>query len=321
MAARCRAAPPSPSSTSRNAYVLVGRERTLTRGKLREAVLAIKVERKLEKREILERYLNTIYFGRGAYGVEAASRIKFGQGRGRRRATRGGVPRRADPSAPVRRRAPRSRNAKKPSRRQHRSLQGDAPRRLHLAGGPGRGRGASRSTPTHTNQKKDEPRVVGESKRAPTTSSSTCGGSSPWPVRRRRGQHRWAAGQDDAGPPRPEARLLRRGVRLPRAGGVSRPARSSPSMTTGRHQGHGRRARTSTSRRSTSPSGATAAGRGRHAGSTFKPFLLAAAVRRGLHGRVGLRRSVQDRAPEGQRREGLGTSRNYENEDYGSTST
>ena len=52
-------------------------ERTVLR-KIREAVLAIKVERKLDKREILERYLNTIYFGRGAYGVEAASRAYFG---------------------------------------------------------------------------------------------------------------------------------------------------------------------------------------------------------------------------------------------------
>jgi penicillin-binding protein 1A len=60
----------------KNTYV--GQERTIYR-KLREAVLAIKVERKLSKDEILERYLNTIYFGRGAYGVEAASRAYFGK--------------------------------------------------------------------------------------------------------------------------------------------------------------------------------------------------------------------------------------------------
>ncbi|MEO6121577.1 MAG: transglycosylase domain-containing protein [Acidimicrobiales bacterium] len=52
-------------------------ERTVVR-KLKEAVLAIKTERKLDKREILERYLNTIYFGRGAYGVQAAARAYFG---------------------------------------------------------------------------------------------------------------------------------------------------------------------------------------------------------------------------------------------------
>lgn len=52
-------------------------ERTLDR-KLREAVLAVKLEQRLDKREILTRYLNQVYFGRGAYGVEAASRAYFG---------------------------------------------------------------------------------------------------------------------------------------------------------------------------------------------------------------------------------------------------
>ena len=45
-------------------------ERSITR-KLKEAVLAVKLERELDKKQILERYLNTIYFGRGAYGVGA----------------------------------------------------------------------------------------------------------------------------------------------------------------------------------------------------------------------------------------------------------
>jgi penicillin-binding protein 1A len=54
----------------------VGDERSLAR-KLKEAVLAVKLERKLSKREILERYLNTIYLGRGAYGVQAASKAYF----------------------------------------------------------------------------------------------------------------------------------------------------------------------------------------------------------------------------------------------------
>lgn len=57
--------------------VYLDSERTLTR-KLREAVMAIKLERRYSKAEILERYLNTIYFGRGAYGVEAAARAYFG---------------------------------------------------------------------------------------------------------------------------------------------------------------------------------------------------------------------------------------------------
>lgn len=47
--------------------------------KVEESVLAIKVERKLSKDEILELYLNQIYYGSGAYGVEAASRTYFGK--------------------------------------------------------------------------------------------------------------------------------------------------------------------------------------------------------------------------------------------------
>lgn len=53
-------------------------ERSITR-KIKEAVLAVKLERELDKQEILGRYLNTIYFGRGAYGVGAASRAYFGK--------------------------------------------------------------------------------------------------------------------------------------------------------------------------------------------------------------------------------------------------
>ena len=52
-------------------------EQTFTR-KIKEAVMAIKLEQELPKEEILTRYLNTVYFGRGAYGVQAASRAWFG---------------------------------------------------------------------------------------------------------------------------------------------------------------------------------------------------------------------------------------------------
>lgn len=51
-------------------------ERTVAR-KLKEAAIAIKVERAYTKDQILERYLNTVYFGRGAYGVQAAARAYF----------------------------------------------------------------------------------------------------------------------------------------------------------------------------------------------------------------------------------------------------
>jgi penicillin-binding protein 1A len=61
--------------------VFLSPERSLDR-KLREAVLAVKLEQQLDKREILNRYLNQVYFGRGAYGVEAAAREYFGVGVG-----------------------------------------------------------------------------------------------------------------------------------------------------------------------------------------------------------------------------------------------
>src|SRR4051795_1388097 len=46
--------------------------------KLREAALAYHLERKWSKEKILTQYLNTVYFGNGAYGVEAAARTYFG---------------------------------------------------------------------------------------------------------------------------------------------------------------------------------------------------------------------------------------------------
>ncbi|WP_407177559.1 transglycosylase domain-containing protein [Bradyrhizobium sp. STM 3562] len=53
-------------------------ERTLTR-KLQEAELALWLERKYSKNELLELYLNRVYFGSGAYGVEAAAQRYFGK--------------------------------------------------------------------------------------------------------------------------------------------------------------------------------------------------------------------------------------------------
>lgn len=50
--------------------------RTVMR-KIREAALAVKLERRFSKNEILEFYLNSIYFGRGAYGIEAAATAYF----------------------------------------------------------------------------------------------------------------------------------------------------------------------------------------------------------------------------------------------------
>lgn len=47
--------------------------------KIREAMIAARLEQRYSKREILEAYLNTVYFGEGYYGVEAASRGYFGR--------------------------------------------------------------------------------------------------------------------------------------------------------------------------------------------------------------------------------------------------
>src|SRR5467141_1091884 len=47
--------------------------------KMKEAALALELERRYSKDRILEMYLNQVYFGNGAYGVEAASRTYFGK--------------------------------------------------------------------------------------------------------------------------------------------------------------------------------------------------------------------------------------------------
>ena len=60
---------------AKNAFLT--QERSWDR-KLQEALLAFKLETVVSKDEILENYLNTIYFGRGAYGIEAASIAYFG---------------------------------------------------------------------------------------------------------------------------------------------------------------------------------------------------------------------------------------------------
>lgn len=58
--------------------VHLGQQRTWRR-KFREALLATDLETRLSKREILQHYLNTIYFGDGFYGIEAAARGYFGK--------------------------------------------------------------------------------------------------------------------------------------------------------------------------------------------------------------------------------------------------
>ncbi len=67
------------ASTITQQYVKIlylTQERSLTR-KAKEAILSLKLQRQQSKKEILEGYLNTIYFGRGAYGIQAAAKAYF----------------------------------------------------------------------------------------------------------------------------------------------------------------------------------------------------------------------------------------------------
>jgi membrane peptidoglycan carboxypeptidase len=67
------------ASTITQQYVKIlylSQERSYKR-KVKEAILSLKIQREQSKTQILEGYLNTIYFGRGAYGVQAAARAYF----------------------------------------------------------------------------------------------------------------------------------------------------------------------------------------------------------------------------------------------------
>jgi len=57
----------------------VGKTTTDIKGKIDEALLALKIDKQQGKDEVLGNYMNTVYFGRGAYGIEAASRKYFGK--------------------------------------------------------------------------------------------------------------------------------------------------------------------------------------------------------------------------------------------------
>ena len=59
--------------------IFLTNSRTFVR-KVKEGVLALALERKFSKDQILELYLNRVYFGGGAYGIDAASRTFFGHG-------------------------------------------------------------------------------------------------------------------------------------------------------------------------------------------------------------------------------------------------
>ena len=63
---------------ARNLYKSVGFEDSIIR-KMKEVITAIQIERTYTKDEILEMYLNTVHFGHGTYGVEAATKRFFGK--------------------------------------------------------------------------------------------------------------------------------------------------------------------------------------------------------------------------------------------------
>ena len=80
-------------------------KKTFTR-KLRELLLAIQLEHNYSKEEIFQMYMNQIYFGAGAYGVEAAARTYFGKSCqriefGRMRDVLGGLPRSPKTYSPI----------------------------------------------------------------------------------------------------------------------------------------------------------------------------------------------------------------------------
>ncbi|MEW1952216.1 transglycosylase domain-containing protein [Terrabacter sp. NPDC080008] len=68
-------------STITQQYVknyFLSQDRTISR-KAREILISVKIDGQLPKSEILEKYLNTIYYGRGAYGIQSAAKAYFGK--------------------------------------------------------------------------------------------------------------------------------------------------------------------------------------------------------------------------------------------------
>ena len=68
-------------STITQQYVKVstGQDQASLWRKYKEIILSIKISKEQTKDQILENYLNTVYFGRGAYGIQAAAQAYFGE--------------------------------------------------------------------------------------------------------------------------------------------------------------------------------------------------------------------------------------------------
>ena len=83
--------------------------------------MAVQLERRYSKDRILELYLNAIYFGNGAYGIEAAAQQYFGKPRGPAHPGRGRAARRPDPAPERHRPLRRPRAGRRPAQRRARA--------------------------------------------------------------------------------------------------------------------------------------------------------------------------------------------------------
>ena len=248
--------------------------------KLREAALAFHLSRKWSKDKILTEYLNSIYFGNGAYGIESAARTYFGVqhdgcGRGGRRCASELTPAEAallagvmsspsmyDPVA----------NPVAAQKRRDLVLQRDAPAGLPHAGRvPARDRGGSagedRHPPAlrrHEQLARGLLRQLDRASRSPTATA---------PRTRVRGR---PAHLHDA-----RRRSCSRRPSSPSTRGSAPPAgpRRRSSRSTTRPARCGRWSAARTSRRS--PFNLATQGQ-RQPGSAFKPFVLATAIQRGI---------------------------------------
>ena len=119
------------SRSSSPATLFLSQSQTLER-KIKEAILAVRLERSFSKEEILEFYLNRIYFGEGAYGVEAAAQRFFGKVVHRAHARGSGAARR--PAGQSRRPTPPCAIRRRPCARRNSVL-----RRMEDAGGSSTG--------------------------------------------------------------------------------------------------------------------------------------------------------------------------------------
>ena len=166
--------------------VYTGNERTLTR-KVKEAILANRVDRKLSKDEILFRYLNTIYLGEGAYGVGAASETYFRKAVKDLTLSEAALLAGIIPAPSVYQPRGNPDGAEQPSPQR---AQADAGRGLHhrkrqhdaaiAADGVARRRAASRRVRSRSSSRRS--RSSGSTRTTSTTSRSTCGPAATTPI-------------------------------------------------------------------------------------------------------------------------------------------